>query len=258
MTKQSKKSKQETQEETGFSFDSIDSVHDEILESSPDVNQAYIEGTEAAQAAASVAASDVKDSEGAVFNSELHAVNKDGEPSLTATGKFRKKRGASKVAITNTALAEQQKLEKDRIAARAAGQLAADMLIGSSVTLLGDEWVPIGSKGTQEPIQFDEHSNLRRAFADYFEAKNISDFPPGIMLSIAVTSYAMPRLVAGKETKTRLAKMKIWIAERYNKMKRSRKDAAQSHSRDNGKRKDNASKADVSQESTEATRHPRT
>ncbi len=245
--------------EKSFSFDSLDEVHENIQEESSAPNVAAIDAQQSATVETAKIASGNTDKAGTIFDPKLHAVNSDGEPSLTPLGKFRKKRGTSSVSTTNKELIAQQQTDAQKAAARAAGQLAADMMIGSCVTLLGEEWIPIGETGKQEPATFNEHENLRRAFGDYFAAKNISDFPPGMALSIALTSYMMPRFAAGKETQTRLAKAKIWITEKFNGMKkRGKKNAAQSNTGNDGERKDNAGKENGSDEPVKATRGSRT
>jgi hypothetical protein len=240
----------------GFSFGSLEDVHETIQEDSPLPNLAAIEAQSASTVETAKAAEGHKDSLGVVFDPKIHAVNAQGEPSKTPLGKFRKRRGLSSVETQNKALIAQQQTAEQKAAARAAGQLAADLLIGSAVTILGNEWVPVGEGGKQEPAKFNEHENLRRAFGDYFVAKNISDFPPGIALSIAMTSYIMPRVVAGPETKSKLAKAKAWLVEKYENMRK--KDAAQPDSGDNRERKDDTGKKAVSDEPPEATRHART
>lgn len=251
-------SKDKTKDEN-FSFESIENAHETILEDSPLPNKPAIEAQADATATKIKDAKGNKDSFGTVFDPALHAVNVEGAPSRTPLGKFRKKRGTSSVSTTSKALVAAQQTEQQKQAARAAGQLAADMMIGSCVTLLGEEWVPVttGVDKKAEPVKFDEHSNLRRSFADYFEAKNIRDFPPGIALSIAMTSYIMPRVIGGKETKSRLAKAKVWIAEKYAAM-RKKKDATQPDSGDNGERENDTSEKDVRASESEATRNPRT
>lgn len=244
--------KKKTQiEKSDTKVTTVDSVHDSIQGESSEANQAAIDAKIAADTKQQKEKSSTADKDGVIFNPELHAVDKDGNPSLTSTGKFRKRRGISKVAVKG----EAEKTVQDEQAARAAGILCADMMIGSAVTLLGEEWVPIGSQGQQQPIKFDEHSNLRRAFGDYFVARGIKDFPPGIMLTIALTSYAAPRLVGGQETKTKLSKVKKWFGAVIKKVKGN---ATQSDSRDNGKRKNDISSEAVRPEHDAGTRHSRT
>lgn len=246
-------------DKTAFSFDNLSDVHADIQDKSPEPNAPAIEAQGAADAETIASSDSVTDKKGTVFDPKLHAVDGDGNPSVTPLGKFRKRRGLSKVSVTNQQLIDADKAKKDRIAARAAGQLAADLMIGSACTLLGPEWVPMGADGEQKPQEFDEQSNLRKAFADYFEARGISDFPPGIMLSIAISSYAMPRVVAGKETKTRLSAARKWFGKKWKKWTtpKAKKDATQPDSRDNGERENDTGKTTVSDEPPEPTRHAR-
>lgn len=235
-----------------FEFDSVDDVHDEILDASPEPNKEAIAAHAKQEKDALAVQASNADKAGTIFDSAIHAVDKDGEPSVTPLGKFRKKRGVSKVEAKTAAAQTIQ----DQAAARAAGQLAADMLVGSAVVLLGEEWIPVGLSGEQEPIKFDEHSNLRRAFGDYFVAKNIKDFPPGIALSIAVSSYAGARLAGGKETKSRLSKAWVWTSEKFTKMfSKGKKDAAHDNSGHNRVREDDAGKTDVQSEQEKGERH---
>ncbi len=229
---------------SAFSFDSIEDIHEEIQEESSAPSTAAMEAAQEIVVEKAKETEGTKDSKGVVFDPKLHAVNSEGEPSKTPLGKFRKRRGLSTVSMTNKAIKEQQQTAEQKQSARVAGQLAADMFVGTAVTVFGEEWIPVGPKGKQEVATFNEHENLRRAFSDYFEAKGISDFPPGMALSIAVTGYMIPRLAGGKETKSRLAKAKVWITEKYQAMKdRSKKDAAQPDTGDDRKRKDDTSEA---------------
>lgn len=235
-----------------FDFDSVDAVHDETLAQSPEANQDAIDAQAEEELETLREQAGNTDKDGTIFDADIHAVNAAGEPSVTPTGKFRKKRGS--VVATKSAAA---KTIQDEAAARAAGVLAADLMVGTSVALLGDEWIPLGESGEQEPIKYDEHSMLRKAFGDYFVAKNISDFPPGIALSIAVSSYAGARLAGGKETKSRLSKAWTWTSDKFKKLfKRGKKDAAHDNSRDNGVRKDDTGEVPVQSSEEAKQRNP--
>lgn len=254
-----KKSSKQT-DETGFSFDSLASVHDDILDKSPDPNIAAIEAKQTMLGESTETREGQKDSFGTLFDPKLHAVDREGNPSKTSLGRYRKRRGLSKVSITSQQLVDAKKAKEKKESAQATGMLAADLLIGSCVQLLGDEWIPVGSDGKpQEAIHFDEHSNMRRAFGNYFEAKGFDSFPPWVELNIALTAYMVPRLVAGKETKTKLSKVRDWVSAKWKKWTKpkDKKDASQPDSRDNGKRENDTGEATVQPESPAATRHPR-
>lgn len=254
-----KKSSKQT-DETGFSFDSLESVHDEIQDKSPDPNIPAIEASQETEIHIKEFTDGKKDSFGTVFDPKLHALDREGNPSKTSLGRYRKRRGLSKVSITSQQLLDAKKVKEKKESAQVTGMLAADLLIGSCVQLLGDEWIPVGIDGKlQEAIHFDEHSNMRRAFGNYFEAKGFDSFPPWVELNIALTAYIVPRLVAGKETKTKLAKVRDWASDKWKKWTKpkDKKDASQPDSRDNGKRENDTGEATVQPESPAATRHPR-
>lgn len=235
-------------DEIKFSFDDLGGVHDAIQVESSEPNENFIEQTTAEEVATAQAkTSGQTDKTGTAFDPELHAVDKDGNPSVTPLGKFRKKRGASKVATVTQAQEAQTKIAN----AKAAASAAVDMSIQSLELLLGAEWTPVQQDG------LDERNNLKDATANYFIAKEINDFPPGVALSVVVMAYAMPRIVGGPETKTRLAKAKIWLSEKYNNV-RKKKNAAQPNSRNDRKRKDNDSEKVVQPEQAKRTRNAST
>lgn len=238
------------EENNVFTFDSLESVHDDIQEASPLPNEPAIAAHGEETATKLKAASGALDKQGVKFDPAIHAVNADGEPSKTPLGKFRRKRGTSKVESTSKALVTEQK----KAQARAAGNVCADALIGSCIMFLGPEWQPIGGKEIKA-ADYDERQVLRAAFADYFEAKNFTDFPPGLAFSLILSAYMVPRFTAGKETKTRLKKAKNWFSEKWTAMqdKRKEKHAAQPDTRNNGKRKDDASETNGSPKQTERT-----
>jgi hypothetical protein len=243
-----------------FNFDNLTAVHNELQEQSSDPNVEAIAAHTAKQVESVADKSEGRkpnsgtvDSTGASFDPSIHAVNAEGEPSVTPKGKFRKKRGVSKSVISQTsdavkAAQEQQQREN---AARAAGRVAVDMSIQSLTMLLGPEWEPVQQNG------IDERQNLHNAFGDYFVAKDINDFPPGVALSIVCMAYALPRLTTGTETKTRLSKAKIWFNDKMKSMKRKRKNGAQSDSGNDGKRENDTSKTAMSPKQDKGTRHAR-
>lgn len=110
------------------------------------------------------------------------------------------------------AAAQQSELLKQQ--SRAAGIAAAHLTFMSCVAVGGREWQP-------RDIPLDERATLEQAYGDYFMAKNITDFPPGVALAIALTMYAAPRFVM-PETRTRLSKVKTWFAARIANAKLKR------------------------------------
>jgi hypothetical protein len=203
---------------------------------------------------------EARDRNGAVFNEALHETDENGNPRQTVRGTWALKRGrgsakarqnakATEPAFSSVAGVPGTQVQTGREKARIAGETAATLLITAAVTVGGDEWQPI----VRTDINLDEHANLRTSFADYFERKNIQDFPPGVALAIAVVGYVAPRCFM-PVTKTRLQRFRGWIVQKYAHIRFGRSpadgttkrqrdifnDGTQSNFGDDGKRKDYA------------------
>lgn len=181
------------------------------------------------------------DADGIVFDPDLHATDKAGNPSKTKTGKFRKKKGVSSVAAKDAKKIDEA--IKDANAVRMTANAASAMLIQSGCMFFGDEWLP-------QTQPHDEKAMLDNAFHDYFQAKEIKDFPAGVALSIAIFAYAAPRFTQPK-TRSRFEQIKDKVTASYLnwRSKRGKKNGAHTGTRKNGKREDNAN-----QEASEASK----
>jgi hypothetical protein len=176
----------------------------------------------------------VRDTAGTLFNPSLHAMDKDGNPSLTRTGKFRAKRGAGGyqagpgINIPNAAPAPS--------ACRPAAIAATNVFIVTGMSLFGDEWKP--NRDLNEP------EAVVTAFENYFEAKGITDFPPGAALVMALGAYALVRLQQPK-TLSKLERLALWSRAQFRRGKQfvsgSNGDAARHDYRPNGMRENDAS-----------------
>lgn len=161
------------------------------------------------------------DKRGDTFNPDIHAVDSDGNPKMTGSGYFAKKRGrkggsTAKSTIGGVPQNEAQQpsaMDIQKNKQRMAGSAAANSLIMVGMVLGGEEWNPI--KNVEHGI--DEKNNLETAFADYFEAKGMDDIPAGIALSIAIVGYAAPRFTMPKtqaRSKSVFGKIKKWWINR--------------------------------------------
>lgn len=163
------------------------------------------------------------DAAGETFDPEAHAVDGDGNPKKTKAGNWAKKRGRKSVSENASVgrvggkLPEKAPEQIAREKSFATGRFAAGSLIQLGIMIGGDEWHPI--KDAQSGI--DERAALESAFGEYFAANDMTDFPPGVALAIAVGGYALPRMAAPK-TRSRLGKVKDWIAEKYLAFRRKR------------------------------------
>ena len=143
---------------------------------------------------------DTTDARGSAFDPSKHATDESGAPLYTPKGRFRKK-PRSEIGGGDSSGGDQSAFRNGprlNIPGQAAGNpvdlddtaqcaaLAAAAYIQIGVALFGPEWQPIREMREQE--------NLTKAFNDYFEAKDITDFPPGIALAIAMGGYAAIRL----------------------------------------------------------------
>jgi hypothetical protein len=70
--------------------------------------------------------------------------------------------------------------------------LLVDMGMGACVEFLGPRWKPSPPPMPELP---DERENMIIQLTKYLEANHIQDIPPGYMLAIAITGYAIPRVV---------------------------------------------------------------
>ena len=122
----------------------------------------------------------ILDSAGDEFDPDVHILKRNGEPAYTRTGRFRKK-------VVRKSKEPEPEPPSPYLAA-AAGTVATIEM--AAVTLGGDEFRYIKDKKTG----IDERQAGIDAFTQYYEAKGITDFPPGIALAIWAIAYAGPRL----------------------------------------------------------------
>lgn len=144
------------------------------------------------------------DAEGTVFDPAIHSIRRDGSPSITKTGKFRRRKGADKI--------QSPQGPRSQINIPGAGTLDLDEpsplaktaalgYIQTGVTLFGPEWLPDAAKKEQE--------FLTHAFHEFFEAHEMDDLPPGLALAVACFAYAAPRFYQ-PQTQSRLGQ--FWRA----------------------------------------------
>lgn len=137
------------------------------------------------------------------FDPNIHATNSDGTPKYLKDGKTYAKKRGRKAGSTKSIVSTPQKpqpVNTSNMKARATGVTAAHTLLVTCVGIFGDEWRPV----IDETSGIDEKKNLEEAFADYMEAKGLEDIPPNIALVLAISFYAIPRLMKPK-TKNRVA-----------------------------------------------------
>ena len=141
------------------------------------------------------------------FNPEIHAVDENGQPKLTKTGAYAKKRGrnkgsssklASEDVAKEQALLQAQAIEEQKY--RAVGAMSTMMLTNTLTVIFSEEF-----KATEN-----EKIALDSAFSEYYKSKEMQDLSPNAALTIVIMSYVLPRLTMPKtKTKLQILKEKI-------------------------------------------------
>jgi len=178
---------------------------DEIAQASPEVQQHAID--EHARQESTTQAEAEKDINGTAFDAKLHTGSK------LKSGEWRKRKSVlgtptpkkTADAKTGTVMTADQEG-----ASRAAGAAAASMMFSSMTMLMGDEWHP----RTEKAAGFDENKLMGQAFGDYFVAKGVTDFPPGVTLSFMMLGYISARMQMPK-TRSKMQTFKTWCGIRY-------------------------------------------
>lgn len=196
----------------------LTSIAGSIMSDAPEVQTHVVEQHTREQAGAPI------DSDGVAFDATIHASDSSGNGIKTATGKWRKRRGAGKSGSTGSRVggassttspagptAEQQ-------AARAAGIAMTQMVFILGQAFGGAEWAPRTISNEKGDVVMDENVMMTQAHVAYCEAKGISDIPPGVALAFAYISYAAPRFTM-PETKKRAAKVRTWFTLQFAKWK---------------------------------------
>ncbi len=172
------------------SIDDVDASVDDVLHETPDN---------------SVSDDALIDSTGTIFDENIHAVNRNGEPSYTKSGRFRKK--ARKV-VDRESVSKEEREEIEQYERAAAGTVATIEMIG--VMLGGDSFRYIKDK----KMRIDERAAGVDAFTNYYKEYGITDFPPGIALTLWGLTYALPRF-AQPEVRQRFG----WVKKGIRKIK---------------------------------------
>ena len=121
------------------------------------------------------------DSAGAVFDPKVHATKRDGSPSYTKSGRFRK------VRTTKATAANDENPEDRRYRTAAEGTVAAIEMLATMVG--GEAFAYIKDKKSG----IDERAAGIDAWAAWYESRGIEDFPPGIVVAIWAITYCAPR-----------------------------------------------------------------
>lgn len=133
------------------------------------------------------------DTKGNVFDPDVHALDGDGNPSVTSAGKFRKKRKRKETGPDDPEVLAREK----------AAHYATQLFIMGGVTVFGEEW-EADSK---------EEKLLNSAFDDYMESAGMIHIPPGLVLCVALSGYAARR-IHKPQTQGKLRRVIRWSIDR--------------------------------------------
>ena len=189
------------------------------------------------------------------FDPTIHQIDENGQPLLTPTGRFKKKRaprkspGPSTISKTTDDAIAQKSSQNIELQCRVCGKYAANAMFTAGYMIGGDEFEPTVDSDTG----LDERQLIESAFGDYFVAKNISDFPPGITLCLAISAYILPRLAKPK-TRSRLGRVKNWLSRLYMRVRHG----TLLNTGNDGIRENNTSKKNVRDISGEGRENPGT
>jgi hypothetical protein len=199
----------------------IPSVASEIIDSAPEIQPHVIEQHAELESLAP------RDADGVPFDPNIHARAHDGSGSKTASGRWRRRKGAGAAPRTNriygnTIIEPQSQIggapQRDlgTEAARAAGIALAQMTFIMGQVVGGAEWAAKKVQDETGKTVLDEDAMLTDAYAKYCATKGIADIPPGLALCFALSCYALPRF-AQPETQSRVLTVREWCSMRVAK-----------------------------------------
>lgn len=139
------------------------------------------------------------------FDPKIHATDKDGNPSLTKNGNFRKKKGAG------------QRANPTKSAYKAMGQMLANQTVFISAAIGGEDFLPRKQDG------IDEMRNLAESYQLFLESKEITDLPAGVALAIGLSSYYLPRFVMPERRKSISSKISGFFGNLRGRVRRKKK-----------------------------------
>lgn len=163
------------------------------------------------------------ENDGQIFDPAIHRVGDDGKPSVTKTGKFRKKTGL-KFIRPEDKKKEEVKTGIPEISSKDAAIVTSGLIEQISVKLIGDEF---------NYNEMERNSNVQAWERTYDHYGGVNLSPPA-----ALALNHMSIILARSTQPQTISKMKLFGAWIKSKMTRKKKHGSQSDSRNDGKRKD--------------------
>lgn len=179
----------------------IENIGDDLTSRMPDVQEHVATDTLQSESISSPAGP--TDRQGRPFDTALHETTPDGKAVLNKDGTIRTRRG-TKRGYKRSRVVDVSQVPDNPGRAIAESVFALGQLIG------GEDFVPVDNpeKG------INERATMTSAWEGYCDQKGISDFPPGIALTMAMLGYVIPRFYMDK-TKSRFARVKTWAMGKW-------------------------------------------
>ena len=197
----------------------FDEIADTLADSLPEVQQHAVDQHNAEETEQQNQQADtirqMEEKAGESFNPDIHATTSDGLPSVTKTGKFRKKAGrkaatssssGSSIGGVDSKPSTMTPEQQAKVVSRANGRATAELIFAACTALGGKEWIPM----KDDTIGIDDRAQMTDAWSAYYEATGKQDLPPGLIVGIACISYAAPRFTM-PQTQTRAQKVVTWF-----------------------------------------------
>ncbi len=157
-------------------------------------------------ATGAVQSSQIRDSEGTVFNPAIHSHDENGKPKINAkTGTFRK---ARKSQVNNPNKSAVAAVEPEKVKPVVNYRANAEAFLGlveyGATSLINDEWAFDVDRDPKTPKNVPtERETLTTALENYTRANEIGDASPGVVLILTVGMYIFSRI--------QKPKTKAWI-----------------------------------------------
>lgn len=205
---------QTSESDSAPSGDAISSIATDLYDDNRPTPSQHAIDAERAEAESKI----ILDKSGAAFDPAQHASDKDGNPLYGVAGNFQKKRGRRAGASNKhgskigTPAQGPQSVQNSGQSFKMIGQATAESVFMAGRVIGGEDWEPIKN----DDLGIDERAQMSEAWAQYAEAKQWKDIPPGVLVSIVMLGYIGPRLAKPK-TKTRIKVAWLWLKDKFTK-----------------------------------------
>lgn len=188
--------------------DGIDEISSDLIENQSDVQQHAVDAEKAQIEKEKKDYEGLTDRFGKSFDPNVHVVGQDGKPSLTKLNKLKCKpgRNGSASIVSKRTDKEQVNSVADKGNPREAAIALVNSIEALGTMLANEEWAFIKN----DEYGVDERARGYDVFEEYFKAKDIGDFPPGVAVAVWAIAYVLPRFRMPK-TQSKMQRFSNWI-----------------------------------------------